>query len=183
METYRRFNAFGTFNNEFTSQLGISQSRSPPADPTVIDNPKGPSGGGGGDGDDEPQGTSTPEDDGQQGTAAPSDGADEGTAAPAGDDGTEGTSGAGPGLGILAGLSGLGAGSWLYSRFRGDELGDDRTDEAEPHAADAGAVPATGDATDTGTGNGSGPDGRRGESGAVDDEPGGDDGPDGDDGA
>jgi hypothetical protein len=102
LQTYRRFNAFGTFNNEFTDQLGISRGEELPGDLTPI-----------------PSATAEPEDaDGTQGTSGPGGG-------------DEGTSAAGPGLGVLTGLSGLGIAAWLRRRRRADERDESGTDDAE----------------------------------------------------
>lgn len=93
LQTYRRFNAFGTFNNEFTEQLGISTEGELPDDLTPI-----------------PSTTAEPETaDETQGTSGPGDG-----------DGGGGSSADGPGLGILTGLTGLGVAAWLRQRYRAE---------------------------------------------------------------
>ncbi len=116
LQTYRRFNAFGTFNNDFTEQLGISRDKGLPENLTPI-----PSATATPDEESERQETSAPtEDDEKTSTATPDEGSErQETSAPSEE--ADGTSTTSPGLGILTGLSGIGAAAWLHKRLRDDD--------------------------------------------------------------
>jgi hypothetical protein len=95
-QAYRRFNAFGTFDNKFTDQLGLDGFT--PAPQTS------------GDGEGEDDDTADRET--QRQTPR-----DQVAGTTDGDDGRETTvSGGTPGLGVLAGLAGVGTGAYLLDR-------------------------------------------------------------------
>lgn len=119
METYRRFNAFGTFNNGFTEQLGISVDGGSLPDPPTI-----------GDSSVDPDAVDDSEPPATEETPATAPGTEDDQ------DLAEGTDAAGPGFGALTGLFGVAGGAWLSHRYRGDESeettaaeGDDAVDE------------------------------------------------------